>query len=426
MNILYIRSITAKLLIILIVISFNFSVTAYAKTTLTNEEKLKDLNEFCEVLEKNQTHLYKEVPKHIFNAVKEEIKNNIPNLNDTGFYYELQKMAALSRDAHTFVNNPPDSIIEENFIPLQISHINNKWYLTASFGEAYKEYLSNELLEINGYTIRDILKLSKPYISYENNTRLENRFTQKINHSDFLQHIGLINDINNIPLTLCDLKGNKIKINVKSYPWNEIANSQYISIYKQPETKPDSNKIYDFFAIDNNTLFIRYNSSQEDSSYPLSQFTDELKNELKSKNYTKVIVDLRENTGGNYTLFPPTIDMIKQLKDKQNFKLYTLIGSNTFSSGVIHAAQLQQAGAILVGTPTSGNVYGYGDTDDAVELTNSHINVIYSTEYKTLVPGYTNDSLFPDIYVKSTINDYISGIDKEMETILNGADIYFK
>lgn len=393
--------------------------------SLSNEDKIQDLNEFCNILEKNQKHLYHVVSKETFNNTKKEIEDNISNLSDVGFYYELQRLAALSHDAHTFVNSSPDINIEKHFIPIQIEKIDNKWFLTASFGQNYREYLSNELIEINGHSIKDILKLAKPYISYENNIRLENRFTQKINHADFLYHLGVIDNMNNITFTVRNNKGKTIKFDVSTCSWDILVKGEYFSIYKAPKTKPDSNRIYDFFDLNSDTLFIRYNSAMEDPNYPLDEFTKELKEKIESKRYSKLIVDLRDNAGGDYSLFPPTIEMIKTLKDKQNFKLYTLISDNTFSSGVVHAAQLQHdAQAILVGTPTSGNVYGYGDTDGA-ELFNSHIDIIYSTKFKELVQGYKEDALYPDIHIKHTITDYMSGIDRDIETILNGAEIYF-
>lgn len=418
----------AFLTILTIIFLLTFNVTTFAKptiknnslNTLTEKQKLEDLNIFCNTLEKNQPHLYKVVSKELFNQTKKEIKAKLSNLNDAGFYYELQRLAALSHDAHTFVNNTPDSNIEKNFIPIQITEIDGKWFLTASFETEYKQYLSNELIEINGHPIRDILELAEPYISYENKIRLENRFTQKINHADFLYHLGVIDDMKNIVFTTKNLEGKEIKFHVNTCSWDNLINKETFSVYKPPHTNPISNKIYDFFRIGEEVLFIRYNSAREDSNYPLSKFTKDLEKELNDKIYKKVIVDLRNNTGGDYTLFPPTIQKIKELKEKQNFKLYTLISDDTFSSGVIHAAQLQHdAGAMLVGTPTSGNIYGYGDTDDAVKLPNSYLEVIYSTKYKQLIEGYKADALYPDIYIKRTIQDYISGIDKDVEIILN-------
>lgn len=112
-------------------------------------------------------------------------------------------------------------------------------------------------------------------------------------------------------------------------------------------------------------------------------------------------------------------EMLKTMKDDQKFELFTLIGEDTFSSGVMHAAQLQHdAGAILVGMPTGGNVYFYANTNSPVKLPNSKVTITCSTGYVKILPGYSEDVLQPDILVKNTIQDYISGVDKEVQTIL--------
>lgn len=345
-------------------------------------------------------------------------------MDDLGFYYELQRLAALLHDAHTKVESDPIySTIKEHYLPFNIEQINNKWYLTSCYKEEDKQYLSYELIEVNEISITDILKKAEPYISYENKIRLEDMFTQIINHSDFLKHIEIIHDINDVTLTILNHEGEKIKIKTESYSWKDIQKAQYNSVYQAPETKRNKDKFYEFFSLNKNALLIRYNKAREDTQYLLSQFNLELKKEIKGNQYSKIIVDLRDNKGGNYTLFPPTIQMIKKLKEKQNFEVYGLISKNTFSSGVIHAAQLQhEVNAVLVGSPTGGNVYTYGDTTD-IELSNSDLTIMYSTGYLEGVPGYQQDALYPDLEVEHTIKDYMAGVDKEIETILDGDEI---
>lgn len=400
----------------------------HQKSQLTEEQKIEDLNGLCTSLENTQSYLYDVVSKEQFDKIKEEILNKIPNLSDTGFFYELQRLVALQHDAHTVLENDPIfSNIEENFIPLEVKPMDGKWYLVGSYDKDYQKYLSYELTEINGKSLREILKLAQPYISYENQIRLEDKFSERIINADFLKHIGIAKDMEGISFKVIDSNKKEMQFAVKTYSWQEIQRVEYYSVYKVPETKVNSDMAYEFFSLNDDALLIRYNKAREDSRYPISEFKSELKKEMENKKYKKVIVDLRENTGGNYLLFPPVIDMIKSFKQEQNFELYSLIGKDTFSSGVIHAAQLQHyAGATLVGTPTGGNVYFYANTNNPIKLPNSNLYLTCSTAYSKEVPGYKADALYPDKTIKHTIKDYISGIDKEIETIINGAELNIK
>ena len=71
-----------------------------------------------------------------------------------------------------------------------------------------------------------------------------------------------------------------------------------------------------------------------------------------------------------------------------------------------------------MGSQTGGNVNGYGELK-SFDWPNSPITVYYSTKYFELIPGYERDSLYPDITVKQTFENYMNGIDAELNTVWN-------
>ena len=72
----------------------------------------------------------------------------------------------------------------------------------------------------------------------------------------------------------------------------------------------------------------------------------------------------------------------------------------------------------LIGTATGGNVNGYGEVK-TFELKNHPFVVTYSTKYFELIRGYDKDSLYPDVEVKQSLEDYLDGKDTEVEWILS-------
>lgn len=50
------------------------------------------------------------------------------------------------------------------------------------------------------------------------------------------------------------------------------------------------------------------------------------------------------------------------------------------------------------------------------------ITVWYSTKYFELIKGYDKDSLYPDILVEQSFENYANGVDKEVEIILEIED----
>jgi len=154
----------------------------------------------------------------------------------------------------------------------------------------------------------------------------------------------------------------------------------------------------------------------------MEEFVSNVREEINQNTYKKVIIDLRYNSGGNSRIFEPMISELSKLQKQNNFKVYTIIGKNTFSSAIINAIQIKdRLNSELVGTPTGGNVNGYGELK-SFNLKNAPITVWYSTKYFELVKGYEKDSLYPDIYVELNFEDYTNGIDRAVEMILEIRD----
>lgn len=380
--------------------------------TLTDKQKLEDIDYLYNMLKENQPHFNQ---KLFLNEIK-TVKENISDYNDLEFNYELARIIACAKDAHTKIYISSQESLSYPIIPIWKVEEYNGWYIKGISSE-YKNYAGKELLAINGHSIDEILKLIEPYVSTENKINVKNSLTELIQNAEFLKYIGIIKDTDTIPITLRNSNGTVkfVKINtVMSDDEETFKSGSWISA---PKTQ-DSNEIYRFFPIDDSTLFIQCNKCFEDKNNPLENFHKELIKEISTGKYKKVIFDLRYNTGGNYPSFQYLTDIPIQLKDKYNYELYALIGTTTFSSGVIQAVQLKEGGAILAGSPTGGNVNFYAN-NKMFELPNSHIKGYYSTAYMDISPDYKGDCLIPDIYVERTIQDILKGIDSDIYTIMN-------
>lgn len=377
----------------------------------TNLQYAEDLQYLYETLINEQPHFN----QSLFKSKVQDIENNLSNYNDTEFYYELRRILAASKDAHTRAYKNTNGT--ETIFPLwSIKKINNQWFIYG-IQEKYKQCLGMELIKINGYSLEKVEQLAEPYISYENVTYLSTMFAEEIKTTEFLKHIGVINNIDSIPITLKDDDGNILDVMIDTFPSDDY-NSYAGAWLETPKTSRNFEKNYYFTPLDNTTLFIQYNVCIEDDTESIMLFQQKLLDELKSKKYNTVIFDLRYNQGGMYSLFDNVIEEIGRSKNKLGFKLYCLIGEQTFSTGVLHAVQLEKLGATLVGTPTGGNVNFYATTKD-LELPNSGIKISYSTKFEDTITGYNKDSLYPKIVVKQSVKDYAKGIDCDMKAIEN-------
>jgi hypothetical protein len=120
---------------------------------------------------------------------------------------------------------------------------------------------------------------------------------------------------------------------------------------------------------------------------------------IDKNNVDKIIVDFRQNGGGDFTRGREFL--VKPLKSRTKFlergHLFAVIGRRTFSAGMTNAADLRNdLNAILVGEPTGARPNGYQENRSFL-LPNSHLSVSYSTEFYKFstvdTPGIIPDKL---------------------------------
>lgn len=383
------------------------------QTETISNPRQEDLKYFCETLEKRHKNFYAKISKEEFGKEVEKIEKQTDNMTEVEFYFSLKHLLSLIGDAHTNVSyrkEPPLTIL--NF---SIKEYEDGWYLM-KLPETEKEHLGELLVSINGASIGTVYEKSKTIISYENKAWAKQMFLQIVTCKEALEYLGILKK--DAPLIL-ETKNKAGKISRLTL---ETENTSAIVKELKPEENPvTAFRKYELYwaePLNEKIYFIQYNSCAEAEDFPMKDFAKKVKNDLKEGNYEKVILDIRYNGGGNSTIVKPLQKVLKKWKESTGQELYTLIGNSTFSSGVFCAVQMKEdLGAALVGQPTGGNVVSYGDIE-GFELKNHPFQVTYSTKYFELLKGYSRDSFYPDFGVIPTLEDYLKGVDTEVEYIL--------
>jgi hypothetical protein len=143
--------------------------------------------------------------------------------------------------------------------------------------------------------------------------------------------------------------------------------------------------------------------------------------ELVQKNHPeKVIVDLRQNGGGDYNLGKTfVIDPLRDLPGINKMgHLFVLIGPLTFSAGMVNAAQFRsETAALLVGEPIGEKPNSFQEARE-MHLPNTHLIARYSTEKYNFADKGEN-VIRPDKLVEWDWKSYQAGRDPVLEWVLN-------
>jgi C-terminal processing protease CtpA/Prc len=140
---------------------------------------------------------------------------------------------------------------------------------------------------------------------------------------------------------------------------------------------------------------------------------------LDTGSVDRLVIDLRDNTGGNAGILNPFIESIRSRSWlNQTGRLFVLINRGTASSGVDNAITLQsRTRPILVGEPTGGKPNSFGEVR-SFTLPYSGLTVNYSTRFFRLVAG-DPPALAPNVFVEYPWSAYQAGCDPVLESALS-------
>jgi hypothetical protein len=167
-------------------------------------------------------------------------------------------------------------------------------------------------------------------------------------------------------------------------------------------------------------LYLKYNHCQDPEAF--REMTDKLLAVLDRGGIERVVIDLRDNEGGDSAVAEPLLLGLAQRQasrsNSKRLQILGLIGRRTFSSGMWTAIHLRKRlGAALVGEPTSGKPNSPGEVQ-SVKLPVSGLELQYSTKNWVRDPDANLPSLMPDLPVAGKAADYFAGRDVVLDAAL--------
>lgn len=368
-------------------------------------DRLVDFMQFCDECTKAVEHLDELA-----------ISNASQETRLTALYYELCKLAAMLHDQHTFVRAPQAVIDNYLVYPINLTMIEKKLVITA-ISSTYDNYLGEEVVEINGFTIDQVHKAMKSIISSSTDVYSIRQADFQLNIKQSLEAAGIGSSDGILKIKFSN--GHGIMLEAVSY---RDFKAMYYNVLRQNVPKTiNANTWYEGWDISQDCLFVKYNVAENDKNYKVSQFVTDLFYAYDANSFTTMIIDFRSNQGtGDPELLKDFVKKIGKYISSNKCFAYVLIGPDTFSYAINNVLDLKKAGCMLVGTPTGGAINYYGSIR-TFELPNSHIVAGCATRYNFKDKNSLSKSVMPDVLVDFSVDDYIIGNDPQVEWVLKNA-----
>ncbi|NMB16463.1 MAG: peptidase S41 [Firmicutes bacterium] len=366
-----------------------------------------DLEFLVKELPKRHKNLFFQLDKKAFYWRAEEIRDQIDELTDEELIVELSRLVASVGDAHTVVYPELGRIY-----PLRFYWFKEGIYAIAA-SEEYAEVVNLKLETINGKPMEKVLAELRGVISHENEASFKCLAVEYLLIPPIMQGLGIVDDA--CQMGFADHQGEKVVVVSPA----DVDKIKYIlGTTERPLYRRHGDLYYWYeYLPEHRTLYFQYNVCA-DMEQPFREFTEEMFAVIEDNVVDKLIVDLRNNSGGNSLVMQPFIGRIQKSSLNDRDGLFVVIGRRTFSSAILNALQLKDSTeATFVGEATGGKPNHYGEVG-ALFLKNTGITVTYSKKYFK----HSNedvDSLLPDVIIEPSIVDYKRGQDPVVDWILS-------
>lgn len=403
------------------------------KQILSKEQWVEDIQTLDKGLREGHPDIFKYTSEEEWNQNIESLKADVDKLSDSDIILRISQIVKTIGDAHTFVH-PIDflkPIGEEKLntesilvFPIKGDYFNDGFRIVEC-GSNYQKILGTRLIAINDIDINTILNDLSTLITsdYKNNQCSLAYAKFFINSYDVLKFFNIV-DNTNAEFTFENDEGEEIILNLKAVENHKI---NYISTSKKEmktniiEGIKNPYYWYENFEEDN-ILYFRYNSFGTNYSIfkdnklgemlpDFREVQERLIDEINKHDYSKFIIDLRENGGGDVKIRNAMMEMFKIRTDLKGEDIYVITGKQSASASVSLAWELQsKLGANVVGETTGGNVNLFSTHNQSVVLPNSGLNIYHSFKESIYDKDHTG-GVVPDFKVIQTYEDYINGVD---------------
>lgn len=374
----------------------------------------EDLKFYAAELPKRHINAFHHISREQFASEVAALDRRIERLDGDGVFAGLTRLAADVGDGHTNIT-PPDDIA--NF-PLDVRRFGDDYRVVAvAAGAGIERALGARIVKIEDTSLtraRELLLSLTPQDENPNLglARIEATMTEGL----YLHGLGIIADRNTARYTLAGDDGRQFSIEVHAVPAAESERIQWAYVCKRSalyRQNPDAAMWYQFLP-DSQTVYCNFRRYQD-----IRRNAAGLLDLVKSQRPAKLVIDLRQNGGGDYTWGQKwLIDPIKGFTDiNQRGHLFVLIGPYTYSAAMSNAAQFRaETAAMLVGEPIGEKPNSYQEVRE-MRLPNSHLVARYSVKEYKFVEGGEN-VIRPDQEIDREWNSYRDGRDPVLEWVL--------
>lgn len=376
---------------------------------MTAQSWRQDLAFLYAQLQENHRSLFHHTPEGRFLSAIAELDRRIPRLRPLEIVAGFQSIVALAGDGHTFLSTAD---LYRSF-PFETAWFDDGVRVVRTTPET-QQLLGLRIEYIDGRPIAEVSeRLDTVIPGAENAWYVLSQRPDRLRRAELLAALGIIGSPDHMRVRGVDMAGRPAAFDIAPLSAGQPDGQLTAALAPAKPATPDPSfgwaRLYDGAAV--HLQFRRYDD--------LPRRAAALFDDLRAAPPHTLLIDLRDNRGGNYTL--PREHVIEPLQNmpalNRTGRLYVLIGRHTFSAAMTNASDFRrETEALLVGEPTGARPNGYQELHTFV-LPHSRIRAACSIR-RYRFDDASRDAVYPDLDAAPDWPSLMQGRDNAIDAAL--------
>ena len=400
--------------------------------SLTKQQWLQDLtsvdiyirnnhiNPFWQNSESGYMELFYQARDYISNAEQVD-----PLLMNT----YIDKLVAYISDGHSFVLNRDKRF---GFYAYKVDWFSDGLFITET-GEENQHLLGAQILAFDDTPVAIAAEKVRGLISTVNTSsiKLFSKYTYQF--AGLLHTANIAKKADAVTLTLKMPTGEIIAHDFikdeRDYYKMDFVNISELNNQEKPmylrhsEMSRWDRRWYEYMEKED-ALYVFHGSTIEFNDGAIAKFSQEVMQLVESIKPGKLIIDVRNNGGGDSTLNAPLINAIAKNKHiNQHGKLFVITGRNTFSAAINFSGNMEiKTKALFAGEKVGDSASFAGEAGNQAKYKLPNSNIVLSlsfSEWETTYDNDKRDAVGLDIPVELSSKDFLSGHDPVLQAVLD-------
>jgi len=384
---------------------------AQARPTLTTAQWSEDLDALVSTIRTRHLNPFAHQPSRMFDEKVAALTRALPGMrDDTARMVALARLAASIGDGHTNL----EIYRSQPLVPIRVFWFGRELRVIGS-DPAHRALLGQRVIRLGSTGLDEAVRRLRPLIAADETENYVLGWLQRlVRMPAILRAVDLTTTDRDLPIVVRSDRGAETRVTLAALPPGEA--DAAVTERPFPATPLAESRPGDgfWFARVPGTALIYFNFSSYPAIETMRGTSQELQATLAAGETRALLVDMRENLGGNFVAGRRIIDRLREPIEAHGIAVAVAIGRDTTSAGMTNATDFKKAfGAKYVGEVSGSRPNGYQESFP-FELPNSHINASVAQRYYRFQDQDTA-GLIPDVSLPPAWAAFAAGRDQVLE-----------